>query len=103
MANYQKIVKCGPELRVAFQGHIETLPDILLANGLLTADNVSQVANNGDSDIRRCTNLLSLIRNKIKLSEKNYNVFVNALKNPSNHGQFGDILQISKFNHACIY
>ena len=92
-AEYQKIVKCGPQLRNAFKDHLGALSVDLLAVNLISDDHVSEVTNSSQSPPERASRLLELIRNKVKLNRDNYYIFVDALtKDP----QYEHVLKIRK-------
>ena len=92
MAEYQKILKLGPQLRLSFQDHLDVLADDLLAAGLISSDNGAEVRNPHLTAGLRASRLLELIRNRVRLSGKNYDVFVKALK--TNPELYSGILEI---------
>ena len=92
MAEYQKILQSGPQLRVAFQDHLVGLSDLFMSVGLITSDNASEVTNQAISTPHRASKMLEFVRNKVKLNRENYRVFVKALQ--QDVGQYGDILKI---------
>ena len=49
----EKIRACGPKLRVAFQGHLDSLPDLLLAEHLITDKNVSELKTTAQAEPSR--------------------------------------------------
>ena len=101
MAEYQKIVELGPQLRVAIQDHLGALSELLLSKGLISEDNRAEVTNIAHSAPHRASILLELIRNGVKLHSSNYYTFVDALK--SDLITYRSILQIRKYtwhNHA---
>ena len=92
MAEYQKILQNGPQLRVAFQDHLVSLSDLFMSVGLISSDNASEVTNRAISTPHRASKMLEFVRNKVKLNKENYRVFVKALQ--QDVGQYGDILKI---------
>ena len=89
----EKIVLCGPKLRVAFQNHLVSLPELLLAEHLITDNNASEIRATYmyQPEPFRASRLLEFIRNKVKVDSDNYNVFVKALQKDV---QYRDILII---------
>ena len=53
MAEFQKIMTCGPKLCVAFQSHLVSLCNLLLASFHIISDNVSELQNAAELEPRR--------------------------------------------------
>ena len=100
MGEYQKILERGPDLRVAFQDHLVSLAEDLLAAGLLADDNVAVVLNENQPVPHRASKLLEFIRNRVKLYSKNYYTFVGVLKKTQRSRQYKGILQIRESNNT---
>ena len=95
---YNKILRCGPQLSKAFQSHLPALPSALLKKHLITGNNVAEVNNIHVGLPDRAAKLLGFIRNKVSLNKHCYYEFVDALKEDEDD-QFNDILQIRTFKH----
>ena len=91
MEKYQILVKLGPQLRVAFQDHLDALSETLFAAGLISEDNAAEVKNLNQPAPWRASRMLDLVRNRVKLNGENYYRFVGALRKAPN--QYNDILQ----------
>lgn len=91
MAEHQKIVVCGPDLRRAFQNNLLSLADDLHAVELISDDNLAEIKNLNQTEPYRAGRLLEFIRNKVKLSATHYYTFRDVLKGDE---QYSDILSI---------
>lgn len=100
MAEYQKLVKNGPALRVAIQDHIDDLAEALLAEGLISDDNASEVRNGHLPAPSRASRLLEILRNRVRIDSRSYYVFVKALKNSATN--YGHVLTIRKYSKSSI-
>ena len=89
---YDRIVRCGPKLRIAFQDKLLSLTENLRAASLITDDNVVEVNSVNQLRTERAARLLELIRNKVRLDPDNYNKFVKVLQQDPQ--QYKDILTI---------
>ena len=99
MAEYQKILKCGPALRLAFQNHLLPLAEDLVAVGLISVDNQSEITNVNQPEPNRAGRLLEFIRNKVRLSATYYYTFLEVLKKD----EYKHILKIRETDSVWLY
>ena len=71
--------RCIRILNLAVRSHIIPLAEELLAVSLITAENYSLLTNTKNDEVERAANLLSFVLTKIRLSARNYHVFVKVL------------------------
>ena len=83
MANtpeYRTIIKCTPKLISAVKNDLGALSGELLAAGLISEDNSSALKNNHIDEPHRAADLVEFVRNKVLLDPRNYNKFIEVLK-----------------------
>ena len=83
MANfpeYNCLVDCTPELRLAAQPNIISLCGELLRTRLINEDKEKSLRNRSVEESDRAAELVSLVTNKVREDPENYHKFVAVLK-----------------------
>lgn len=77
---YTTLRELVPELRLAVQPHLLTLSGHLLAKGLITDDQETELRNESKCKKSRAADLVSMVMNKVKLDSTCFKTFITALK-----------------------
>ena len=93
MANsseYRTIILYTGDLRRAVQSNLISLSGVLLAAGLISADNESELRHLQHTEVDRAARLVELVRNKVHQDSRHFNTFLGVLC--SDNSQYADIL-----------
>lgn len=90
-SEYRTVVKHTTDLRLAVRFDLVALSGELLAVGLISPDNDSELRNTRQSEAERAAKLVEIIQTKIKLNCKHYYTFLNVLRT-RHQQQYSDIL-----------
>lgn len=93
---YQTLILCTPKLRTAASSDLTRLSGCLLAKGLISRDNDSELRNRHTEVADRAARLVELVQQKVNLDTQNYTKFIEILK----ENQFDDILKILSDSEA---
>ena len=92
-AEFERLVRTAPRIRIAFQDRLILLSEDLHADGMITDDNKSEVLNQSRPKPERAARLLDLVLNRVKVVKGSYQTFVKLLRR---NRDYKAILQISK-------
>ena len=87
---YKILKRYIPEVETAVKSHLTSLGGKLTSSNLISPENYARLRNLSISEEDRAAYLVSLILDKVKLSEKNYRTFLDVLRSSGDH--FNDIL-----------
>ena len=89
---YYTLIGCTSELTNAVKPHLESLSDELLANGFISSDNQENLCNHFIDKTTRASQLISVVRTRVQLNERNFYRFIGILLKTARH--YRDILEI---------
>ena len=90
-SEYRTVISHTTDLRLAVRFDLIALSGELLAVGLISPDNDSELRNTRQSEAERAAKLVEIIQTKIKLNCKHYYTFLNVLRT-RHQQQYSDIL-----------
>ena len=97
---YQTLLSCTSELICAVRSDLTGLSGRLRTEGLISANNCSELRNRNVEEADRAARLVELVQIKVELNSQNYFKFICVLERESRY--YSDILRILHDKHHSI-